>query len=204
MPSPARMGAAAKPCFPPSQAPPAFPLLWPPASPARAPLASLAGHARPSSRTPVLPSAPKWAAATSRPQAAHSAPACLVGQASSARFTTSARPTPASMEGCVWPHTPRSSASAHPASRAMPANTISTSVSWTLDPAPRALPAITPWDLSGVSAPLGRRVHTVTFSQDPAPLVAVPMGAPVSWFPGETLPSISASAPKVSQAQAVR
>lgn len=84
MPSSARMGAAAKPCFPPSQAPPAFPLPWPPASPAPAPLASLARGARPSSRTPVLPSVPKWATATSRPQAAHSAPACLDGQVSAA------------------------------------------------------------------------------------------------------------------------
>lgn len=124
-------------------------------------------------------------------------PLCPLAQVSSVSFRTSALPTPASMEGCVWPHTPRSSASAHPASRAMPANTISTSVSWTRDLAPRALPAITRWDLSGVSAPLGERIHTVTFSQDPAPLVAVPMGAPVSCFQEETLPSISASAPKV-------
>lgn len=204
MPSSARMGAAAKPCFPPSQAPPAFPLPWPLASPAPVSLASLARGARPNSRTPVLPSVPKWAAATSRPQAAHSASACLDGQVSSVSFRTSALPTPASMEGCVWPHTPRSNASAHPASRAMPANTISTSVSWTRDLAPRALPAITRWDLSGVSAPLGERIHTVTFSQDPAPLVAAPMGAPVSCFQEETLPSISASAPKVSQARTVR
>lgn len=124
-------------------------------------------------------------------------PLCPLPQVSSASFRTSAQPTPASMEECVWPHTPRSSASAHLASRAMPANTISTSVSWTRDPAPRALPAITPWDLSGVTALLGGRVRTVSFSQDPAPLVAVPMGAPVSWFQGEIPLSISASAPKV-------
>lgn len=204
MASSARMGAAAKLCFPPSQAPPAFPLPWPPASPAPAPLASLARGARPNSRIPVLPSVPKWAAATSRPQAAHDVPVCLDGQVSSASFGTSAQPIPASMEGCVWPHTPRSSAAAHLASRVMPANMISMSVSWTQGPAPKALPAITPWDLFGVTAPLGRRVHAVSSSQDPAPLRAVPMGAPVSWFQGETPPSTSASAPKVSEARAVR
>lgn len=122
---------------------------------------------------------------------------CPLPQVSSASFGTSAQPIPASMEGCVWPRTPRSSAAAHLASRVMPANMISMSVSWTQGPAPKALPAITPWDLSGVTAPLGRRVHAVSSSQDPAPLRAVPMGAPVSWFQGETPPSTSASAPKV-------
>lgn len=82
MPSSARMGAAAEPCFPPFPAPPALPHPPPPASSAPAPLASLVRGARPSSRTPVLPSVPKWAAATSRPRAAHSAPACQDGQVS--------------------------------------------------------------------------------------------------------------------------
>lgn len=204
MPSSARMGAAAKPCFPPSQAPPALPLPWPPASSAPAPLASLVRGARPSSRTPVLPSVPKWAAAISRNQAAHSAPACLGGQVSSASFKTSAQPIPASMEGNVWPHTPRSSAAAHLASKAMPANAMSMSVSWTPDAAPRAPPAITPWGPSSVSALLGGRVHTVSSSQDPVPRGAVSMEAPASWFQGETPLSTSASAPQVSQAWAVR
>ena len=82
MPSPARMEAAATPFFPPFPAPLASPLPRPPASSAPAPLASLAIGARPRSRTPVPPSVPKWAAATSRPRAAHDAPACPDGQVS--------------------------------------------------------------------------------------------------------------------------
>lgn len=132
---------------------------------------------------------------------------CIVGnspltvrplpQVSTASFETSAQPTPASMEECVWPPTPRSSAAAHPASRATPANTTSTSVTWTRDPAPRAPPAITPWDPSSVSAPLGGRVHAVDSGRDPAPPGAVSMGAPVNWFQGETPLSTCASVPQV-------
>lgn len=204
MPSPARTEAAATPFFPPFPAPLAPPLPWPPASSAPAPLASLAIGARPRSGTPVPPSVPKWVAATSRTRAAHDAPACQDGRVSTASFETSAQPTPASMEECVWPPTPRSSAAAHPASRAMPANTTSTSVTWTRDPAPRAPPAITPWDPSSVSAPLGGRVHAVDSGRDPAPPGAVSMGAPVNWFQGETPLSTCASVPQASQAQAVR
>lgn len=122
---------------------------------------------------------------------------CPLPQVSSASFETSAQPTPASMEGYVWPPTPRSSAAAHPASRATPANTTSTSVTWTRDPAPRAPPAITPWGLSSVSAPLGGRVHAADSGQDPAPPGAVSTGAPVNWFQGETPPSTCACVPQV-------
>lgn len=118
-------------------------------------------------------------------------------QVSTASSGTSAQPTPASTEGCVWPHTPRSSAAAHLASRAMPANAMSTSVSWTQDPAPRAPPAITPWGPSSASALLGGGVHAVSSGQDPAPPGAVPVGAPVKWFQGETPPSTSACVSQV-------
>lgn len=122
---------------------------------------------------------------------------CPLRQVSSASFETSAQPTPASTEGCVWPPTPRSSAAAHPASRAMPANMTSMSVTWTQDPAPRAPSAITPWDPSSVSAPLGGRVHAVDSGRDPAPPGAVSMGAPVNSFQGETPPSTCACVPQV-------
>lgn len=122
---------------------------------------------------------------------------CPLLQASSVSFGTSAQLTLASMEVCVWPHTPRSSAAAHLALRVMPANMMSMSASRTLDSAPKAPPAIIPWAPTNVSALQGGRVYTVSSEQDPAPWQAVQMGAPASWCQGETPPFTNASAPQV-------
>lgn len=79
----ARMGAAAKPCFPRPQAPLALLLHWPPASPAPAPPASPESDAKSTWKTSVhLLSVSTGATAMSRPRAAHGVPASPGGQVS--------------------------------------------------------------------------------------------------------------------------
>lgn len=83
IPNSARMGAAAKPCFPRPQAPLALLFHWPPASPAPAPPASLESDAKPIWKTSVhLLSVSTGATAMSRPRAAHGVPASPGGQVS--------------------------------------------------------------------------------------------------------------------------
>lgn len=200
IPNSARMAGAARPCFPHPQAPRAPLLHWPPASPAPAPPASPESDAKPIWKTSVhLLSVPTGATATSRPQATHSVPVSPGGQVSSVSSETSAQPTPAPMAACAWPHTPRSSVAVHLASRVTPANATSMSASWSQDPALRALPAITPWAPSSVSALWGRRARSASSGRDPALLEAVSMEGPASWCRRETPPFISASVPQVSR-----
>lgn len=122
---------------------------------------------------------------------------CALLQVSSVSSETSAQPTPAPMAACAWPHTPRSSVAVHLASRVTPANATSMSASWSQDPALRALPAITPWAPSSVSALWGRRARSASSGRDPALLEAVSTEGPASWCRRETPPFISASVPQV-------